>query len=220
MAHYGLLRDYRFDDNAAGEDVRGAKVYGRQDEKLGTIEDVIFDHSTGEIRFVVVDAGGWFSSKKFLVPAHRLHTSAQHGDAFSVNLDKEQIKHLPTYNESDLTAHKRWARYEKRFTDAWHAGPVQHREGSDHNLTPTPEEMPPEPDSMGSQLSDEERTRVSSRIIPPLSSDVTIQHNAVGLGDRWSNFEERLRQHRRQITKACNTCTVEPVSDRTSENAA
>src|SRR5205809_1799565 len=102
MAHYGLLREYRFADIAEAEDIRGAKIYGRNDEKLGTIDDVIFDHSTGDIRFVVVDAGGWFSSEKFLVPAHRLHTSAEHEEDFSVNLDKDQIKSLPRYNESDL----------------------------------------------------------------------------------------------------------------------
>jgi sporulation protein YlmC with PRC-barrel domain len=220
MAHYGLLRDYRFADIAEAEDIRGAKIYGRQDEKLGNIDDVIFDHSTGDIRFVVVDAGRSFSSKKFLVPAHRLHTSAEYEDDFSVNLDKEQIEILPTYNQSDLKSQEHWERYEQRYSDAWHSGPIRHSEGSDHNLTPTPMEMPAQPGSIGSQLSDQERARVSSRITPPLANDMTIQHNAVGLGDRWTNFEERLRQHRRQITKVCTTCTVEPVSDRPSENAA
>jgi len=220
MQHYGLLRDYEFSDIAAGEDIRGAKVYGRNDEKLGTIDDVVFDHATGDIQYIVVDTGGWFSTKKFLVPAHRLHTSTHDEGAYSVNLDKEQVESLPRYDESDLESQKRWQSYEKSYSDAWHAGPVQHREGSDHNLTPTADEMPAEPGSIGSQLSDEERARLSSRITPPLANNVTIQHNAVGLGDRWTNFEERLRHHRRQITKACTECTVEPVSDRPSENAA
>ena len=144
MAHYGLLREYRFADIAEAEDIRGVKIYGRNDEKLGTIDDVIFDHSTGDIRFVVVDAGGWFSSEKFLVPPHRLHTSAEHEEDFSVNLDKDQIKNLPRYNESDLRTQEHWESYEKRYSDAWHAGPVQHREGSDRNLTPTAQEMPAE----------------------------------------------------------------------------
>jgi sporulation protein YlmC with PRC-barrel domain len=37
------------------EDIRGAKVYGRNDEKPGKIDDVIFDHETGAIQYVVVD---------------------------------------------------------------------------------------------------------------------------------------------------------------------
>ena len=220
MAHCGLLREYQFNDLAAGEDIRGAKIYGRSDEKLGTIDDVIFEHSTGEIKYAVVDAGGWFSSKKFLIPAYRLHTSADRENAFSVNLDKAQIESLPRYNETDLAAQDHWQNYERRYSDAWHAGPVQHRDGTDRAITPTPDEMPAEPGSVGSQLSLEENKRLSSRVTPPLANDMTIQHNAVGLGDRWTNFEERLRNHRRQITKACTTCTVEPVSDRPTENAA
>jgi uncharacterized protein YrrD len=42
-------------------DIRGSKLYGLNDEKLGKIDDVIFDHGTGEIRYVVVDTGGWLS---------------------------------------------------------------------------------------------------------------------------------------------------------------
>ncbi len=49
MAHYGLLRDYRFEDLGTEDDIRGANIYGRDDEKLGKIDDVIFDHSTGSI---------------------------------------------------------------------------------------------------------------------------------------------------------------------------
>ena len=73
MAHYGTLRDYHFVDNESADDIRGgSKVYGLNNEKLGKIDDVIFDHSTGQIRYVVVDTGGWLSSKKFIVPSHRL----------------------------------------------------------------------------------------------------------------------------------------------------
>jgi uncharacterized protein YrrD len=71
MPHYGTLRDYHFTDvDEATDDIRGAKVYGLNDEKLGKIDDVIFDHSTGDIRYVVVDTGGLLSSKKFIVPPY------------------------------------------------------------------------------------------------------------------------------------------------------
>ena len=33
MAHYGMLRDYRFSEDV--DDVRGATVYGLEDEKIG-----------------------------------------------------------------------------------------------------------------------------------------------------------------------------------------
>jgi hypothetical protein len=130
MAHYGLLRSYQFNDIAAGEDVRGSKIYGRNDEKLGAIDDIVFDHSTGDIRFAVVDAGGWLTSKKFLVPAYRLHRSADEEKSYWVNLDKKQIENLPRYQESDLNSQQHWESYEKHYSTAWHSGPVQHREGT------------------------------------------------------------------------------------------
>src|SRR5436190_12840604 len=220
MPHYGLLRDYRFDDLGTDEDIRGSNVYGRDDEKLGKIDDVIFDHSTGAIRYVVVDTGGWFTHKKFLVPPHRLHSSAEHKDDFAVNLDKQQIETLPPYNESDVESEDKWKAYEKRYDEAWHAGPVQHRKGSDRDITPTPQEMPAESGSIGSQLTPSERAEVNSRIIPAGSDEVTISSSAVGIGSRWLTFEERLRQRRRDVTRACTTCMVGPASDRASESAA
>jgi hypothetical protein len=218
MPHYGLLKDYRFDDAGTADDIRGAAIYGRNEEKLGKIDDVIFDHSTGAIRYAVVDTGGWFSHKKFLVPPHRLHSSAKHPDDFAVNLDKETIETLPRYNESDLGSEEKWKRYEKQYDAAWHAGPVQHRHGSDHDVTPTADEMPEERGSIGSQLTPSERAELASRIIPGGADDVTIQNSGAGIGGRWLNFEDRLRQHRRDITLSCDTCISGPAADRSSES--
>lgn len=213
MPHYGLLRDYRLDQPGTAADVRGSSIYGRNDERLGKIEDVIFDHTTGEIRYVVVDTGGWFTHKKFLVPPHRLHSSANHEDAFAINLDKQQVENLPPYNEADIESERQWGTYEKRYDAAWQSGPIQHREGSDHDVTPTPDEMRPEPDSIGSHLTPRERAEVSSRIIPATSNEVTIQSSAAGIGSRWLTFEARLRERRRDITRACKTCAVGPASE-------
>jgi hypothetical protein len=216
MPHYGLLRDYHVDDLGASEDIRGSHVYGRNEEKLGKIDDVIFDHSTGAVKYVVVDTGGWFSSRKFLVPPHRLHTSAEHENDFAVNLDKEQIEGFPPYNESDVESREKWQDYDKRYEDAWHFGPVQHRKGSDRDVTPTPAEKPAEPGSIGEQLTPGEQAEVSSRVFPPSSNEVAAQSNAVGVGSSWLTFEERLRQHRRNLTLACTTCAEGPASEKVS----
>jgi len=217
MSHYGLLRDYRFEDLNTTDDIRGATIYGRDDEKLGKIDDVIFDHSSGSIKYVVVDTGGWFSTNKFLLPLHRLHSSADHEGDFAVNVDKQQIESFPAYNESDLHSEQKWQDYEKKFDQAWHSGPVQHRDGSDRDITPTPEEMPAQPGSIGSQPTPSERAEVNSRIIPAGANEVTIQSGASGIGSRWSTFEDRLRQRRKEVTRACTTCTVGPAQDRSSE---
>jgi uncharacterized protein YrrD len=48
MAHYGTLKNTAITE--AGEDIRGTHLYGANDDKLGKIDDVIFDHATGDIR--------------------------------------------------------------------------------------------------------------------------------------------------------------------------
>src|ERR1700757_1073753 len=68
MPHYGTLRETKLQQDA--DDLRGAEVYGVNDEKLGKVDDVIFDHSSGDIKYVVVETGGLFSKKSFLLPAN------------------------------------------------------------------------------------------------------------------------------------------------------
>ena len=93
MARYGTLGDYRFSDtNEAASDNRGAKVYGPKDHKLGEVDDVIFDESTGAIVYMVVDTGGWLTSRRFIVPPDAVRPSLQHENDFLVDLTKEQIE--------------------------------------------------------------------------------------------------------------------------------
>src|SRR4051794_34945138 len=218
MAHYGRLRDYRFSDAEAVDDIRGSKVYGSDDEKIGKIDDVIFDHANGNIQYVVVDTGGWLSSKKFVVSPDRLRPSAKHDDDYEISATKQQIESFPPYNEADVESEDKWKDYEKRYKAAWHDGPVQHRKGSDHDITPTASEMPAEPGSIGSQLSEDENASLSSRTVPAGSDDVTISNSAMGIGSRWLNFEGRLRQRRRDIVSSCTSCTIGPASDLANES--
>ena len=210
MAHLGTLQNYRFsEEQAPYGDIRGASVYGRNEEKLGKIDDVIFDHSTGQVRYIVVDTGWWLSSRKFLVPPQQLHQSARHKDDFAADLDKKQIESFPPYAESDIHSEDRWRDYENRYHAAWVNGPVQHRTGSDHDVTPTDDEMPPAANSIGSQISEEENRRPSERIIPAGADEITIQDGPAGIGSRWLTFESLLRQHYRDLTIDCPSCDDE-----------
>ena len=146
MAHYGMLRDYRFSTDT--DDIRGSSLYGINDEKLGKIDDVIFDHSSGNIRYAVVDSGGWLSSKKFLVPADRIRADAKHKDDFHVDMTKKQIEALPRYDEDSFKHDKHdnerdWSDYDERYRKSLETtGDVMHREGSTHTITPDPSQLP------------------------------------------------------------------------------
>jgi PRC-barrel domain len=211
MAHFGTLRDYRFADHEiADDDIRGANLYGRDHSKLGKIDDVIFDHSSGAIRYVIVDTGGWLGCKKFIIPPQQLRSSTKYEHDFSVSLDKEEIESFPPYDESAIASDENWKDYENRYQESRISGAVRHREGTDHPITP---QMPAQPGSIGSQISLElNRSLTHGRIVPTGDDEVTISHSGTGLGPRWSTFEEGLRQHRKDVTNSCLTCELQNMT--------
>ena len=201
MAKHGMLRDFRFTD--ATEDIRGSKLYGLNDEKLGKIDDVIFDYFTGLIGYVVVDTGGWLTSKKFIVPADRLRLSAEHEDDFAVDLNKQQVESFPPYNELDLESDEQWADYEGRYRAKWEVNPVMHRTETDRNITPTTQQMPG--NSAANRAADfaaAENTDTGALTeggFAASTDSVVISQSAVGIGPRWDRFQDRLRERRKQV---------------------
>jgi len=208
MANYGMLRNYRFRN--AAEDIRGSKLYGLNDEKLGEIDDVIFDHSEGAIRYVVVDTGGWLSTKKFIVPADRLRASAEHDDDFAVELTKTEVESFPPYKETDLESDQQWSDYERKYRSKWETDPVMHRAGTDRNITPTPQQMQGTSPSARAASTSPENTDTAeiedTEFIQPgfaaRTSTVEIDNTAVGIGPRWDTFQDRLRERRKEVINA------------------
>jgi len=238
MAHYGILRNTAVSD--AAEDIRGASLYGADDEKLGKIDDVIFDHSTGDIRYLVVDTGGWLSSKKFIVPAENVRASAKHEDDFQVSLTKKQVETFPPYNESDLGSESKWSGYEEKYRAKWVADPVMHRAETDRNITPTayqqtgnydseraasiahggsstPSRMPVA-STTGARADLNAASSITERAVPAGTDTVVIDSSAVGIGGRWDTFQSRLRQRRKEAVAACSTCGGESAVEHGSES--
>ncbi len=139
MAHYGTLADHRFSDQA--DDIRGCTLYGVDGDKLGKIDDVIFDHGSGDIRYVVIDTGGWLRSKKFIVPADRVHVYDRDKDAYQVDLVRAHVERFPPYDEKSVHSERDWSDYEHRYRDAFHDSVVLHRTGSNRTITPETADM-------------------------------------------------------------------------------
>jgi hypothetical protein len=226
MANYGMLRNYRFKDDTE-EDIRGSKLYGlsdegKQDEKLGKIDDVIFDHTSGLIRYVVVDTGGWLSTKKFIVPADRLRPAAEHQDDFQVALTKGQVESFPPYHETDLESDEQWSDYEGRYRSEWKADPVMHRAETDRNITPTTQQMPgnsPSARATGAPGAFTAPVSAGEYRAPDIedmafdpqpgfaaSTDtVNIENGPNGIGSRWDIFQTRLRERRKEVIRSGGT---------------
>jgi sporulation protein YlmC with PRC-barrel domain len=139
MPHYGILREYRFEEEL--NDIRGSEVYGVNDEKLGTIDDVVFNHSTGDIRYIVLKTGGLFTRKKIIVPASRIEPYGNHEDKFYAELDKERLEMLPEFEEGKLKSENDWSNFEKDFEKRWNDGAVLYNKDTGRVVTPPMEQV-------------------------------------------------------------------------------
>jgi len=200
MPRYGTLGDYRFSDTEeAANDIRGSNIYGPKDQKLGEVDDAIFDEATGAIVYVVVDTGGWLSSNLFIVPPEEVRPSLQHESDFLVDLTKEQIERLPPYDGKDLTSEEKWADYERRYRSKWALGPVMHREGTDRNITPTTKQQL-DANSGAIETSSDDTGELDARsAVEPLHPEVSMGVSANTPAYRWTTFEDALRRRREDV---------------------
>jgi len=146
MAHYATLHDYHFTDDV--DDIRGSNLYSADNKKLGKVVDVVFDHSTGEIRYLVADIG---ADRRVLVPSNHLYRSLADEEDFETDISAAELEHLPRFDENTLGEEKNWRAHDeehrrvwkeqeerllREYKEKWEDGPVAHREGSDRLITP------------------------------------------------------------------------------------
>ncbi len=159
MPHYGILREYKLEDI---DDVRGADVYGVNDEKLGTIDDVIFDHSNGDIRYIVLKTGGLLSKRRIMVPANRIQSYGNHDDKFYAELDKDRLEMLPEFNDETMKSESDWADFEKNYEERWKDGTVMYNKDTGRIITPPAAEQP-----QTSTLTDRQAHDIAARDLTP-----------------------------------------------------
>jgi sporulation protein YlmC with PRC-barrel domain len=111
-----MLRDYRFGNDV--DDLRGTTLYDPDGEKLGTIDDVVFDSDTGQIRYVVVDAGGWLRSRRFLLHPDDLRPIAQKDDRLAIRLHKAEVERLPRLDDDVLDSEEKFRDYQQAYRAA------------------------------------------------------------------------------------------------------
>jgi PRC-barrel domain len=75
-------------------DLDGLDVRNTRDDHIGDVEGLLIDTVSGRPRYLVIDSGGWFRSRRFLLPiAHaRLDENRR---TLRVDFDKETINRFP-----------------------------------------------------------------------------------------------------------------------------
>mgnify|MGYP001101392421 CR=1 FL=1 len=90
--------DYRnqFSDNSLSH-IDDYSVYASGDDKVGTVEDGLFDDTTGQFRYLIVDTGVWIFGKKVLLPIGAARFDNAQERVYVEGLTKDQVEHLPKY---------------------------------------------------------------------------------------------------------------------------
>ena len=105
MAHASYASRLRYldahDVNDEAVDFDGMNVRGTNNEELGHIDGFIIDSISRRVYYAVVDAGGWFSSKRFLLPIGHARLD-RNSKTINVDLSRDGLKAYPRYNEEQF----------------------------------------------------------------------------------------------------------------------
>jgi sporulation protein YlmC with PRC-barrel domain len=100
----------------AGDFVRASQFIGktvknRQDEKLGSVEDLVVEMKSGEVRYAVFAAGGFlgYGSKLFAIPLGQFSVAAE-GKELALAADKESLQKAEGFKRDSwpMAASREW----------------------------------------------------------------------------------------------------------------
>ena len=77
------------------------EVDGIDGNKLGKVDGFIVDVTSGRPYYVVVDGGGWFRSKFFLVPIGHVRLDEER-KALVSDLGRNRVEHFPGFDKAEF----------------------------------------------------------------------------------------------------------------------
>jgi sporulation protein YlmC with PRC-barrel domain len=85
----------------SSESVEGSTVYNTAGEKLGSIDDLMIDKYSGQVRYAVLEFGGFLGmgTDRFPIPWKMLKYATEK-NGYVVPLDKTVLENAPRYQEN------------------------------------------------------------------------------------------------------------------------
>ncbi len=98
-------------DNTSGnvissDKVEGTNVYNANGDKLGSIDDLMIDKNSGQVRYAVMEFGGFLGmgTDRYPIPWSMLKYNVSQ-EGYVVPLDKAKLEGAPKYPESQVPAY-------------------------------------------------------------------------------------------------------------------
>jgi hypothetical protein len=79
-------------------DFGGLDVRGTDNAKLGDVDGFLVDPASGRVLYTVVASGGWFTSRRFLLPIGHAQADRDAG-ALRVDVARETVRNYPEFDE-------------------------------------------------------------------------------------------------------------------------
>lgn len=133
--------DSDYKDTFGGDEIKGYDVYAdRNDEKIGTVKNILVDES-GHFRYLVVDTGFWIFGKQVLLPIGRSSIDHNSHRIHALGFTKEQAENLPEFNDTLKIDYD----YEEQVRGVYRTPSTEAR------LDSTPTDTAPVPSAISSQ---------------------------------------------------------------------
>jgi len=89
-------------DVISSEKVEGTAVYNNAGDKLGSIDDLMIDKRSGQVRYAVMEFGGFLGidTDRYPIPWNMLKYDTQK-DGYVVPVDKARLEKAPKYQYED-----------------------------------------------------------------------------------------------------------------------
>lgn len=90
-------------DVISSDKVEGTNVYNIAGDKLGSIDDLMIDKRTGQVRYAVMEFGGFLGidTDRYPIPWKMLKYDTQK-DGYVVPLDKAKLEKAPKYQHQQV----------------------------------------------------------------------------------------------------------------------
>ena len=80
----------------------GMRVDSTAGDKLGSVDGFIVDSESGRPYYLVVDAGGWFKSKHFLLPVGHARMAAGDDNTLVADVPRDRIERFPGFDKGEF----------------------------------------------------------------------------------------------------------------------
>ena len=105
----------------SSDNVEGTNVYNANREKLGSVDNLMIDKYTGQVRYAVLEFGGFLGmgADRYPMPWSMLKYDTGL-EGYVVPLTKEKIEQAPRYEQANIPAYT--DDYNKTVNTYWGAG--------------------------------------------------------------------------------------------------